>query len=513
MTGGIDYLSAESIWERGGMLLGGKTERTNTVQYLLGQWNRDNADESLIVLDPDGSLYECYGGKGLLVDLASANSVIPDFYAPVLNHSRYGRTPALSAKLIADVVIREKQDRTSNDAFWSMNGRQLIEEYLAYCLLSSHLYKRNDMGTGSITRDFGLAHEYLSGLMNKFVSLGVEETDRWRPPSERTTRSVDFTRAKLDAPCPLTNEEKEFQDVLAYFGGEGTVPFGGTLAVYSKNSQTATPSNILRTAQAMGRHLFEFNQRICDEGDYYEALARADIGKFVSGEEYGDKNIIFIVNGVDRNIASTSSLLTLLGCAAAADECRRQVACLIPDISVWDIFDGIMKVTEIFPKTLKFVIGCGDFVRAARRTDMSAVAYFDRLAGVTGENIVWHRSQDEFLKQAFKERSSGLSLMYGLSDLGGNGLAAVESNGDIQYLYIPEADDTGVSPATREECARDDSVQLSLWYYFDTRPHLELTEPKEEKLDDKELGKINPDIDRQIAEIWGTSGDSGNEQL
>ena len=267
MTGGIDYLSAESIWERGGMLLGGKTERTNTVQYLLGQWNRDNADESLIVLDPDGSLYECYGGKGLLVDLASANSVIPDFYAPVLNHSRYGRTPALSAKLIADVVIREKQDRTSNDAFWSMNGRQLIEEYLAYCLLSSHLYKRNDMGTGSITRDFGLAHEYLSGLMNKFVSLGVEETDRWRPPSERTTRSVDFTRAKLDAPCPLTNEEKEFQDVLAYFGGEGTVPFGGTLAVYSKNSQTATPSNILRTAQAMGRHLFEFNQRICDEGD------------------------------------------------------------------------------------------------------------------------------------------------------------------------------------------------------------------------------------------------------
>lgn len=267
----------------------------------------------------------------------------------------------------------------------------------------------------------------------------------------------------------------------------------------------------MRTAQAMGRYLFEFNQRICDDGDYYEALARAGIGKFVSGEEYGDKNIIFIVNGVDRNIASTSSLLTLLGCAAAADECRRQVACLIPDISVWDIFDGIMKVTEIFPKTLKFVIGCGDFIRAARRTDMSAVAYFDRLSGITGENIVWHRSQDEFLKQAFKERSSGLSLMYGLSDLGG--LAAVESNGDIQYLYIPEADDTGVSPATREECARDDSVQLSLWYYFDTRPHLELTEPKEEKLDDKELGKINPDIDRQIAEIWGTSGDSGNEQL
>ena len=40
-----------------------------------------------------------------------------------------------------------------------------------------------------------------------------------------------------------------------------------------------------------------------------------------------------------------------------------------------------------------------------------------------------------------------------------------------------------------------------------------MTEPEEEKQDDKRLGKINPDIDRQIAEIWGTSGESGNEQL
>ena len=410
MTGGIDYLSAESIWKRGGLLLGGKTERTNTVQYLLGQWNRDNAGESLIVFDQDGRLYKSYGGRGLLVDLASANSVIPDFYAPVLNHSRFGRTPVLSSKLITDVIVREKQDRTSNDAFWSQNGRQLIEEYLAYCLLSSHLYKRNDMGTGSITRDFGLAHEYLSGLMNKFVSLGVEETDRWRPPSERTTRPADFTRAKLDSQCPLMDEEKEFQDVLAYFYGDGTIPFGNTLAVYNKNSQTATAGNIMRTAQAMGRHLFEFNQRLYDESDYYEKLARADMEKFVSGGEEADKNIIFVVNGVDRNIASTAALLTLLGCAAAADECRRQVTCLIPDISLWDVYDGLLKIVEIFPKALRCVIGCGDFIGAARRTDMSAVAYFDRLSGITGENIVWHRSQDEFLKQAFKERSSGLSL-------------------------------------------------------------------------------------------------------
>ncbi|WP_303149101.1 hypothetical protein [uncultured Cloacibacillus sp.] len=505
MTGEIGYFDAENIWERGGLLLGGKAERENTVNYLLGQWNH-NAGESLVVLDPDGRLYARYGGRGLLVDLASANSAIPDVYTPILNHLRYGRTPALSAKLIADVVIREKQDRTSNDAFWSQSGRQLIEEYIAYGLLLSHLYRRSGMSTGSVTLDFGLAHEYLSGLMRKFISCGVEETDRWRPPSERTNRPVDFTRAKLDAPCPLTNEETEFQDVLAYFYGDGNIPFGDTLAVYSKNSQTATTSSVLKTGQAMGRHLFDLNQRLYDEDDYYEKLARVDMEKFVSGGEDGEKNIIFIVNGVDRNIASTSALLTLLGCATAADECRRRVTCLIPDISVWDVFDGILKITEIFPKALRCVIGCGDFIRAARRTDMSAVAYFDRLSGITGENIVWHKSNDEFLKQAFKERSSGLSLMYGLSDLGGNGLAAAESNGDFQYLYIPETDDTGTAPAAREEYARNAATQRSLWYYFDTHPHLELTEQEEEQKDDKKLGKINHDMDRQIEEIWGTSG-------
>lgn len=510
MTDGIEYLSTKDVWGRGGLLLlGGKAERENTVNYLLGQWNH-NAGESLVVLDPDGRLYSRYGGRGLLVDLASANSVLPDVYAPILHHPRYGRTPALSAKLIADVAVSEKKDRTSNDAFWSQSGRQLIEEYLAYGFLLSHLYKRGGTSTGSVTRDFGLAHEYLSGLMRKFISLGVDETDRWRPPSERT-RPADFTRAKRESPSPLTEEEMEFQYLLAYFFGDETIPFGDTLAICSKNSQTATTSCILKTALAMGRQLFDFNQRLFDEDEYYGKLDLADLGKFTADGEEADKNIIFIVNGVDRNIASTSALLALLGCAAAADECRRHVTCLIPDISAWDVFDGVLKITEIFPKALRFVIGCGDFIRAARRTDMSAVAYFDRLTGITSDNIVWHRSQDEFLRQAFKERSSGQSLMYSLSDLGGNGLAAVESNGDIQYLYIPEADDAGVSPAAREECARNAVTQRSLWYYFDTRPHLELTEQKEEKPDEKKLAGINSDIDKLTEEIWGLSGDSDDE--
>ena len=346
--------------------------------------------------------------------------------------------------------------------------------------------------------------------MRKFISLGVDETDRWRPPSERT-RPADFTRAKRESPSPLTEEEREFQYLLAYFFGDETIPFGDTLAIYSKNSQTATTSCILKTALAMGRQLFDFNQRLFDEDEYYEKLDLADLGKFAVDGEEADKNIIFIVNGVDRNIASTSALLALLGGAAAADECRRHVTCLIPDISAWDVFDGVLKITEIFPKALRFVIGCGDFIRASRRTDMSAVAYCDRLAGAAGENIIWHRSQDDFLKEAFKERSSGLSLMYGLPDLGGNGLAALESDGGIKYVYIPEADDTGVSPAAREEYSLEDAAPRSLWYYCDTRADMNMAEPKEGKQEEKKVDGINMDIDKLIEERWSAGGGSDDE--
>ena len=128
MTDGIGYFDVNNIWGRGGLLLGGNAERANTVKYLLGRWNHD--DGALVVLDADGSLYEQYGGRGLLVDLASANSAVPDVYSSVVNHRKYGRTPALSAKLIADAVIREKQDRTSNDAFWSQGAGRLSRSTL-----------------------------------------------------------------------------------------------------------------------------------------------------------------------------------------------------------------------------------------------------------------------------------------------------------------------------------------------------------------------------------------------
>lgn len=503
MADGINYLKAESIWKNGSVLLGNKAERANTVEFLIGSWA--DSDGLLVVLDADGNLYERYGGRGTLIDFESANSVVPDFYAPILNHSKYGRTPTQSAKLIADVVVHEKQDRTNNDAFWSQCGRQLLEEYIEYGLLFAHIYRRDQMSTGNISLDFALAHEYLADLTRKFVTRGVDETDRWRPPSERQ-RPLDFS--KRDSQCPLTGEETGFQNILAYFHGDGTIPFGDTLATYVKNSQSTTTNSILKTAQSMGKHLFDFNQRLSDDGDYYEKLRRADLEKFVKGEDDRNKNIIFIVAGADRGVSSVYAVLALLACATAADEAKSKVTCLIPDISMWNIFSEIVNIKDIFPSVLKLVIGCGDFIRIARRTDMSAIACFDRIVGLTGDNIIWHRSQDEFLKQAFKERSSGISLMYQLADLGGNGLAAVERDGDVRYVYVPEADDTGVAPAAMEEYANDDAAPRSLWYYYDTRP--DLTEPKEEKQDDKKLGEINPDIDRQIAEIWGTSGESKN---
>lgn len=501
MADGINYLKAESIWKNGSVLLGNKAERANTVEFLIGSWA--DSDGLLVVLDADGNLYERYGGRGTLIDFESANSVVPDFYSPILNHSKYGRTPTQSAKLIADVVVHEKQDRTNNDAFWSQCGRQLLEEYIEYGLLFAHIYRRDQMSTGNVSLDFALAHEYLDELMHKLVSRGMDETDRWRPPSERQ-RPLDF--AKRDSQCPLTGDETAFQDVLAYFHGDGTIPFGDTLATYVKNSQSTTTNSILKTARSMGKHIFDFNQRLSDEGDYYEKLIRLNWENFVKGD--GNRNIIFIVAGADRGVSSVYAVLALLACATAADEAKSKVTCLIPDISMWNIFSEIVNIKDVFPSVLKLVIGCGDFIRAARRTDMSAIACFDRIVGLTGDNIIWHWSQDEFLKQAFKERSSGISLMYQLADLGGNGLVAVERSGDIGYAYIPDADNTGVSPGVREErvCSGTETCS-SLWFYFQTS--LDMPNMKD-TIADKEQSKVrlNLDLDAAIEESFKVDGES-----
>lgn len=446
--------SVECIKKHGALLIGDKEERENTVKYLLEGWDRKSGP--LVVLDTDGRLYGRYGGKGLLVDFTSANSVIPDAYGPILSHSKYGRTPERSAKLIADTVIRERKDKNSNDAFWSQIGRQLVEEYVEYALMLSQNYRREGSGAGSAILDFGRAHELLYGLMSNLISRGAGETERWQKLS---------LGPKPD--CPLTPEERKFQAVLTRFFGEGTIPFDDTIAIRGRNWQGSTQNSIFLTAQSNAKRFFEFNQTLRDAESYYKKLPLKNLGKFVAGK---DENLIFVVNGADRNLFSTFACLTLLGCAAAADGSKKQITCLVPDISLLDTSDGILKIKEIFPDALKLIIGCGDFTRAARRTDMERYEYFDRLFDASDQNAVWHKSQDEFLKKTFKEHTAGVQMMYGLGELGGDGLAAVESEGEAQYVYIPQADEAATAPASREKRADDCASHRSLWYYNSTTP-------------------------------------------
>ena len=106
MTDEIGNFEAKNLWERGAALVGDKAERMNTVKFLVGSWT--NSDGALIICDGDGSLYSQYGGGGLLVDFLSANSVVPDVCTPIVRHRRYGRSSRESARLIGDIVVRER---------------------------------------------------------------------------------------------------------------------------------------------------------------------------------------------------------------------------------------------------------------------------------------------------------------------------------------------------------------------------------------------------------------------
>lgn len=508
MTDGIDYLLADNIWERGGLLLGDKAERTNTVNYLIGSWNATN--NPLVVFDANGELYSRYGGRGMLVDFESANGAIPDVYAAILNHCRFGRSPRETAKIIADVVIRERQDRGSNDQFWSMSGRQALLEYIEYSLLMAYAAKRDGIGSGNALLDSSSAHTLLAGLMDRLISRGADESARWLPlPDAKPQPRYSSYKQQEQQPEPLSDEELTLQSVLKDFYGDEAMPFGDTLAIYTKNGQTNTTSCILRTARAIGRDFFELNHIFNEEMEFYKTLDSVSLTRLINSNEVEGPvtpNVLFIVGGTARDVSSISAILTLLGCVAAADGAKQEITCVIPDISAWNILDGVAKLKEIFPAALKLIIGCGDFFRVARRTDMSAMACFDQLADMAGGNILWHRSRDEFLKQAFHEHSAGLSVMYGLSDLGGNGLAAIERGGDIQYAYILQAGDIGISPAERIERTYDASKTSLLWWNAERK-----TEPEELEMDEDGEDETARALESLTDAIWGADSSDGND--
>lgn len=517
MTDEIGNFEAKNLWERGAALVGDKAERTNTAKLLVGSWT--NSDGALVICDGDGSLYSQYGGRGLLVDFQSSNSVVPDICTPIVRHRRYGRSPRESARLIGDVVIRERQDRSSNDQFWTMSGRQTMLEYIEYSLLMAYIAKRDECGSGNALLDFSNAHEMLMPLMERLVSRGAEETERWELKTELMSRTgnVPFKRRERE-PEPLPEAEFLLHDLLIHLYGDGAaVPFHDTLASYSKGVQTNTTNCILRTARAMGGTLFEFNRQLSEEIDYYDKLGTLDLSQFVRAGEASDSkgaieteepstpNIMFLVNGSDKDVSSAAALLTLLACVAAADCEKKKITCLIPDIAHWNIIDGLTKLKHAFPGALNLVVGCSDFIRAARSTDMSPMVFFDSMADVAGENILWHRSQDTFLKEAFRGHSSGISLMYGLTDLGPNGLAAIERDGEISYLYVPQARESGVSPGIRAERVYDDTEQ-KFWWDAESKPRLPLEEPKEDEKTGVKL-YISPEADAMTDAIWGGGGD------
>lgn len=510
MTGEITNFDSRDLWERGGLLLGDKAERKNTINCLLGSWNSTNGP--LVVLDADGDLYSRYGGKGLLVDFESANGAIPDVYAAILNHGRFGRSPRETAKIIADVVIRERQDRGSNDQFWSMSGRQALLEYIEYSLLMAYAAKKAGNCSENALLDSSSAHTLLVGLMDRLIARGADESTRWRPlPDAKPQPRYSSYKQQEQQSEPLTDEELTLQSVLKEFYGDEAMPFGDTLAIYTKNGQTNTTSCILRTARAIGRDFFELNRILNEEMEFYKTLDSVNLARFIDNNEVEGSvspNVLFIVGGTARDVSSISAILALLGCVVAADDAKHKITCLIPEVSAWNILDGVAKLKELFPAALKLIIGCGDFFRAARRTDMSATACFDQLADMAGGNILWHRSRDEFLKQAFHEHCAGLSVMYGLSDLGGNGLAAIEQGGEIQYAYIPQAGDIGISPAERIERTYDGSKTSLLWWNAEREPK---SEPEALETDEDSEDETARDLESLTDAIWGADGSDEND--
>ncbi len=440
--------------ENGALLLGDRDETRNTVRCVMDMWKVADKLEPVVVLDFDGSLYERSGGKGLLVDFSSIGSYVPDFYTPLLRHGCYEESPRASAELIVDLIMTDKQSKGSNDEFWTQSARQLMAEYSEYGLILAGLDAINKGGENNFALRFAGAHGFLYSLMRNIVSKREKETVRWGDISN------SLREWQVGS---LTEFEKNFSNELREQHSGDAIPFSETLALYTKSSSGNTAGCVFGTAVAFGGAFWQFNNKIAKKADIYDKFKSLDLRAFIDGECGEDGKILFVAGGADRKFSSILALMTLMGCCAAADSANKRFACLISDIAAWDIFGGLCKLKDNFPNSFRLITGVEDFARGARLTDISAEDWIDKLAELTGQNVIWHKSDSGFIKKLFKHRTAAMNLMYDVSVLGGDGLAAIERGGEIQYEYIPRAVDSDGAPAVRKPATRSGSSAGS-WF-------------------------------------------------
>lgn len=426
----ITNFPIEKLVMNGAALVGDKKEQNKTIDYIIDNWK--NSFGALLILDHNGEAYRKHGSKGFLVDMESVESVFPDFYRPIIQHRKFGKSPMACAKLICDTIIKPSKHSSSNDAFFEGSGRRTLIEFIAYQLILASVSPKKKFTNYNITAIATEYADYLKYVMEELVEKSYFGAARWLEEDKRQKRSKD---PEIE---PLSDKDEMFKELLHRYFDKQEIPFKTTLASYSRQGGISTYLCVLRETYNSGARLFEFNTMLSEDAEYFAEMQPFSFTDFVKDE----RNILFVSGTQNKDMSTLIALLSALSTAVSADEKNVKATCLITDISEWDVFDGIHLLSTRFPRTFNVIVGCTDFAKAARQTYLTKEVYFDTLADITEQNIIWHKSNHSFLKSTYEDRTSGIDVMYSPKDLGGNGLVAIDESGEISYAYVPETEIT-----------------------------------------------------------------------
>lgn len=450
------------------LLLGDDEEKERTYERLIRTWN--GREGALVVFDSRG-WGEKYGDGHLA---ASGAGNVPDYLKPVLQHPELGATPGAAAEYLAPICTPKSfRLNVTNDEFWENMAFQTNAQYLEYQVA---LLKRED--DGHALRTAAKRHRLLLdgmeaiALSNKDEIEGQikkikEESAVDRGPDPRIFPEDDpfdpawkpapRSRSGLSSPPQGQGAPKEARPEIKALGAMGlfqytTAPFKGTLMGKGGTQSGHLALSVLRTAQTQHSSLAAL----------FNAMIRAEKrAKLPSGAPFDVKKFVrtptkpLFVPAL-RNPEANAGLaqVALAGLCAAADAEERRVTFLVPDLERWGLWRGLLHVLDVFPESVRFIVGYGDLyaLRQALGQERRDEAVSQLLPHA--DAVAWHHTQDQMLNDIFKERFSNKVRVCELNML--EGYVAWERKGR-KLEFIPEDDwseperpgPTGDAPAER----------------------------------------------------------------
>jgi len=433
------------------LLLGDNEEKERTYERLIHTWNERKG--ALVVFDSRG-WSERYGdGHFTTSDVGN----VPDYLQPVLQHHELGATPSAAAEYLASLCApkNSRPHSRSNDEFWDNMGFQTNTQYLEYQVA---LLKQND--AGHALRTMAKRHKLLLEGMEAIVfnekniiETHIEKfsespaTDRGCDPKVFSEDEDDFfqpkwtparpRRSALSRPPQGQSAHKEDLSEIKVLGDLGLFkythsPFKGTLLGKGTSSSSTLGLSMLRTAQAQQSSLAAlFNAMIlAEKREKAPSGAPFDVEEFVRAPT----KALFIP--ALRNPEANAGLarVALAGLCAAADAQERRVTFLVPDLERWRLWRGLLHVLDVFPESVRFIVGYSDLYVLGQDLNFSNETVLYQLLP-HADAVVWHYTQDLMLNAIFRNRFSNKVRVCELNML--DGYVAWERKGR-GLEFIPE---------------------------------------------------------------------------